>query len=73
MNCPNCGTTLVEGSRFCADCGLPIVAGGSDAGPSGLPALDTHVEHVQREFEGGTGRVSYRIDGTTLQVVTLLD
>jgi uncharacterized protein (TIGR00266 family) len=71
MNCPNCGTTLVEGSKFCADCGLPMAAGGTDAGPSGLPALDTHVEHMQREFEGGAGRVSYRIDGTTLQVVTI--
>ena len=71
MNCPNCGSTLVAGSKFCADCGLPVLAGGTDAGPSGLPALDTHVEHMQREFEGGAGRVSYRIDGTTLQVVTI--
>jgi uncharacterized protein (TIGR00266 family) len=35
------------------------------------PALDTTVDHIQREFQGGQGRISYRIDGTTLQVVTI--
>jgi uncharacterized protein (TIGR00266 family) len=36
-----------------------------------LQPLDTEVEHVQREYEGSRGRISYRIDGTTLQVVTI--
>jgi uncharacterized protein (TIGR00266 family) len=48
-----------------------VTAGGGVTGSSGLPALDTTVEHVQREYQGGQGRVSYRIDGTTLQVVTI--
>jgi uncharacterized protein (TIGR00266 family) len=71
MNCPECGAALTEGDRLCRHCGQPILIGGSDADPGGLPALDTTVEHVQREFQGGKGRISYRIDGTTLQVVTI--
>ncbi len=35
------------------------------------PKLDTTVEHIQREYQGAPGRISYRIDGTTLQVVTI--
>jgi uncharacterized protein (TIGR00266 family) len=43
----------------------------SGATSGGLPTLDTTVEHVQREYQGEKGRISYRIDGTTLQVVTI--
>ncbi len=35
------------------------------------PQLDTTVEHIQREYQGGPGRISYRIDGTTMQVLTV--
>jgi len=35
------------------------------------PQLDTTVDHIQTEYQGEPGRISYRIDGTTLQVVTL--
>ena len=35
------------------------------------PQLDTTVEHIQREYQGGQGRISYRIDGTTMQVLTV--
>ncbi|RME51302.1 MAG: TIGR00266 family protein [Caldilineae bacterium] len=35
------------------------------------PQLDTTVEHAQKEYRGEAGRISYRIDGTTLQVVTI--
>jgi uncharacterized protein (TIGR00266 family) len=35
------------------------------------PQLDTTLDHLQREFQGGPGRISYRIDGTTMQVVTI--
>ena len=35
------------------------------------PKLDTTVEHIQTEYQGAPGRISYRIDGTTLQVVTI--
>lgn len=41
------------------------------AGGALPPKLDTTVEHIQKEYQGGSGRISYRIDGTTLQVVTL--
>jgi uncharacterized protein (TIGR00266 family) len=33
--------------------------------------LDTEVEHIRREYIGSQGRISYRIDGTVLQVVTI--
>lgn len=71
MNCPNCGAALTEGAKFCSSCGQPIAASGGSAPASGLPALDMTVEHVQREYQGSQGRISYRIDGTTLQVVTI--
>jgi uncharacterized protein (TIGR00266 family) len=35
------------------------------------PKLDTTVDHLQREYQGGPGRISYRIDGTTMQVLTI--
>ena len=35
------------------------------------PQLDTTVERMQTEYQGEAGRISYRIDGTTLQVVTI--
>jgi len=35
------------------------------------PQLDTTVERMQTEYRGEAGRISYRIDGTTLQVVTI--
>jgi uncharacterized protein (TIGR00266 family) len=41
------------------------------SGGSGLKPLDTEVDHAQLEFAGGRGRISYRIDGTTLPVVTI--
>jgi uncharacterized protein (AIM24 family) len=41
------------------------------AKPGGMIPLDTELEHVQQEYTGGRGRISYRIDGTTLQVVTI--
>lgn len=65
MKCPECGSDNLDTARFCTRCGAPIEA------PAGLQPLDTEVEGVQREFSGGHGRVSYRIDGTTLPVVTI--
>ncbi len=41
------------------------------AGGALPPKLDTTVEHIQSEYQGAQGRISYRIDGTTLQVVTI--
>ena len=72
MKCPECGATNEAGARFCTSCGAALPAASpAPAGESGLRPLDTEVEHVQREFAGGRGRISYRIDGTTLPVVTI--
>ena len=69
MKCRECGAENEAGAKFCTSCGaaLEVVA----ASASGLEPLDTDVDHIQREFAGGRGRISYRIDGTTLQVVTI--
>jgi uncharacterized protein (TIGR00266 family) len=72
MQCPECGAENAPGTRFCTSCGSPLSAApAAPAGDTTLRPLDTEVEHLEREFAGGRGRVSYRIDGTTLQVVTV--
>jgi uncharacterized protein (TIGR00266 family) len=71
MNCPNCGAALAPGAKFCSSCGQPVAVAASSPGSGELPPLDTTVDHLQREYQGGQGRISYRIDGTTLQVVTV--
>jgi uncharacterized protein (TIGR00266 family) len=76
MQCPECGAENAPGAKFCTSCGAPIpsaapMAGAAPAGDADLQPLDTEVEHLEREFSGGQGRISYRIDGTTLQVVTI--
>jgi uncharacterized protein (TIGR00266 family) len=38
---------------------------------TGIQALDTDVDHLERQYSGGRGRISYRIDGTTMQVITI--
>jgi uncharacterized protein (TIGR00266 family) len=69
MRCQECGAENVAEARFCTRCGA-VLAAGPQTG-SGLVPLDTEVDHARREFAGGQGRISYRIDGTTLQVVTI--
>jgi uncharacterized protein (TIGR00266 family) len=72
MQCPECGAENAPGTKFCTSCGAALSAAPvAVAGDPGLQPLDTEVEHLQREFEGARGRISYRIDGTTLQVVTI--
>jgi uncharacterized protein (TIGR00266 family) len=72
MICPECGAENTPGTRFCTNCGAAITqATHPPTGDPELAPLDTDVEHVVREFAGGRGRISYRIDGTTLQVVTI--
>jgi uncharacterized protein (TIGR00266 family) len=73
MQCPECGAENVPGAKFCTSCGAPLAVAApvARAGDTDLQPLDTEVEHMEREFAGGRGRISYRIDGTTLQVVTI--
>ncbi|MGD8623207.1 MAG: TIGR00266 family protein [Anaerolineae bacterium] len=70
MKCRECGAENEAGARFCTSCGSTLQAAAAGGDPD-LKPLDTEVEHAQREFTGGKGRISYRIDGTTLQVVTI--
>ncbi|MFN2290731.1 MAG: TIGR00266 family protein [Anaerolineae bacterium] len=70
MKCPECGAQNELSARFCTSCGSPLSAAGPIA-DSDLQPLDTEVDHAPREFSGGHGRISYRIDGTTLPVVTI--
>lgn len=72
MKCPECGAENAPGAKFCTSCGATLPAVNlAPVGESGLQPLDTEVEHIRREFAGGHGRISYRIDGTTLPVVTI--
>jgi uncharacterized protein (TIGR00266 family) len=71
MNCSNCGEAIAHNAKFCGSCGQPIAPGNGGGTDSVLPALDTKVEHIQLEYQGEKGRITYRIDGTTLQVVTI--
>ena len=70
MQCQECGFENTSGAKFCRSCGAPLAAAPA-AADTGIPVLDTTVEHVQPQYTGGTGRISYRIDGTTLPVVTI--
>lgn len=73
--CIECGAENAPGVKFCTSCGMRLPEAGGVAPPatasSGIPALDTVVEEAHREYAGSRGRISYRIDGTTLQVVTI--
>jgi uncharacterized protein (TIGR00266 family) len=71
MRCQECGAENEANAKFCTSCGAALRAAATPAGGSALQPLDTEVEHIQREYQGGRGRISYRIDGTTLQVVTI--
>jgi len=71
MRCQECGAENEPNARFCTSCGATLRAAAAPVGDPNLQPLDTEVEHVQREYEGSRGRISYRIDGTTLQVVTI--
>jgi uncharacterized protein (TIGR00266 family) len=72
MKCSECGAENASNTKFCTSCGAPLQRGSAAPPDSGtLAPLDTHVDHAVQEFTGGRGRISYRIDGTTLQVVSI--
>lgn len=70
MRCNECGAENAPGAKFCTSCGA-VMEIAAPTGSTGLAPLDTDVDHAQRQYEGARGRISYRIDGTTLQVVTI--
>ncbi len=67
MKCQECGTENHPGARFCTTCGAALAA----TSPTRMQPLDTQVEGAQREYTGSRGRITYRIDGTVLPVVTI--
>jgi uncharacterized protein (TIGR00266 family) len=67
MKCLECGTENREGVKFCTNCGAPL----QSTGTAPPPPLDTTVDNMKKTFEGGKGRIGYRIEGTTLQVVII--
>jgi uncharacterized protein (TIGR00266 family) len=78
MQCQNCGAAMPDTAKFCTSCGakVGVAPAPEPAAPTppaeGLPPLDTTLEHiVPAAAPKERGRVSYRIDGTTLQVVTI--
>ena len=79
MKCTNCGQDMADNARFCTSCGAPNTGTAPVASvPTPVPAeepplpkLDMESEHVQPEFTGGKGRISYRIDGAVMQVATI--
>jgi uncharacterized protein (TIGR00266 family) len=74
MQCQECGAQNEPNAKFCTSCGARLLTTARaeySGGNPGLAPLDTEVEHVEREYAGSQGRISYRIDGTTLQVVTI--
>lgn len=66
MKCQECGAENEPTARFCTRCGAGLQAAGG-----GLAPLDMEIEQTLTEYTGGQGRISYRVDGTTLQVVTI--
>ena len=70
MQCQECGAPNEADAKFCTSCGAAMPAA-APAAQSRLKPLDTTVDHAEQEYVGGQGRISYRIDGTTLQVVTI--
>jgi uncharacterized protein (TIGR00266 family) len=70
MKCRECGAENTPPARFCTSCGASLQPASPEPSSS-LPPLDTQVDHAAREYSGSRGRISYRIDGTTLQVITI--
>ncbi len=78
--CTKCGTAMTAMPAQSQAAAMPVpptpatstpVPARPGDGQTGVPALDMTAEHVQQAYEGGRGRISYRIDGTVMQVVTI--
>lgn len=70
MSCQECGAENQSG-KFCTVCGAALGLPPAPPEEDRLEPLDTEVEGARRDYTGAAGRVSYRIDGTTLQVLTI--
>ena len=82
MQCQSCGAEMLPNAQFCTSCGAKVAAAPAVAAPAapapapaaagGPPPLDMTVDHVVPAANPTEhGRVAYRIDGTTMQVVTI--
>jgi uncharacterized protein (TIGR00266 family) len=77
MKCQQCSAEISDAVKFCTVCGARVVtalasSSGSQEPPAGLRSLDTTVEHTPLVAQSTQpGRISYRIDGTTMQAVTV--
>ena len=77
MKCPNCGVEVPPTVKFCTSCGTKMASveatqPAAASTDTGLPPLDMTVEDAALyAAPAAPGRVSYRIDGTTMQVVTI--
>jgi len=73
MKCQQCGAETPDTAKFCTVCGARMEGEPAPApAPAGLPPLDMTVEHAPLvAHHVQPGRISYRIDGTTMQVVTI--
>jgi uncharacterized protein (TIGR00266 family) len=73
MNCPECGTEVREGTKFCSHCGARIAASASEE-PDYIPDAGTRIDlpdpAVTYTGQGQSG-LKYQLIGTTLQAVTL--
>lgn len=55
ITCPNCGSLVREGQRFCGTCGTDVSAG-STAGRSAEPAADEQSSPYAYQSQGGYGQ-----------------
>jgi uncharacterized protein (TIGR00266 family) len=74
MKCPECGTEVGEGKRFCPNCGTRLDAAPSRERSAFIPAPGSRIDlpdpAVSYTGQGRSG-LRYQLIGTTLQAVTI--